>query len=233
MNKRTKYYSAAWLIALVMFNVIAFVVPSTDSDVSKFTASFWIEYVAITLAFAGQFVCAMIALKEENNQKLFYNISLISVSYTGLVIMLLAGALCMAIPALPYWVGIVVSVLVLGFTVIAVVKASAAIEEVERIDPKVKEQTFFIKALTVDADAVVAAAKTAEIKEQAKKVYDAIRYSDPMSNPALETAESQIADKFNEFASAVKDEDTKKTKSVAEELLLLIRNRNQKCKLLK
>lgn len=233
MNKRMKYYSIVWLIALVMFNIIAFVVPSADPSVSKFTASFWIGYAAITLAFVGQLVCGMVALKEENNQKLFYKISLISISYTGLVIMLIAGALCMAIPGLPYWVGIVVSVLVLGFTAISVVQASAAIEEVARIDQKIKEQTFFIKSLTIDADAVVAAAKSAEIKEQAKKVYEAIRYADPMSNSALNEVESQIADKFNEFASAAKAEDTAKTQSTAEELLLLIRNRNQKCRLLK
>ena len=96
-----------------------------------------------------------------------------------------------------------------------------------------KEQTFFIKSLTVDADAVVAAAKSVEIKEQAKKVYEAIRYADPMSNPALNAVESQIAEKFSEFASVAKSEDAEKTKSIAEELLLLIRNRNQKCKLLK
>lgn len=233
MNKRMKYYSAAWLISLVMFNVIAFVVPSTDPAVSKFTASFWIGYVAITLAFAGQFVCAMIALKEENNQKLFYNISLISVSYTGLVIMLVAGVLCMAIPALPYWVGIVVSVLVLGFTAIAVVKASVAIEEVERIDQKVKEQTFFIKTLTVDADAVVAAAKTAEIKEQAKKVYDAIRYSDPMSNSVLIDIEQRIKEEFDVLTDAVIADDLEGTITSAKEIISLIAERNNKCKIYK
>ena len=233
MNKRMKYYGIVWLIAFVIFNVITFIVPSADPAVSKFTASFWIGYVAITLAFAGQLACGMIALKEENKQKLFYNISLISISYTGLIIMLIAGVLCMAIPGLPYWVGIVISVLVLGFTVIAVVQASVAIAEVERIDQKVKEQTFFIKSLTIDADDVVTAAKSVEIKEQAKKVYEAIKYADPMSNPELNSVESQIVDKFNEFASIAKTEDIEKTKSVAEELLLLIRNRNQKCKLLK
>lgn len=233
MNKRMKYYGSAWLIALVMFNVIAFVVPSADPTVSKFTASFWIGYVAIMIAFSGQLVCGVIALKEENNQKLFYNISLISVSYTGLIIMLIAGALCMAIPNLPYWIGIVVSVLVLGFTAIAVVKASAAITEVERIDQKVKEQTFFIKSLIVDADAVVASAKTAEIKEQAKKVYDAIRYADPMSNSALIDIEQRIKEEFDVLTDAVIADDLDETETSAKEIITLITERNNKCKIYK
>ena len=229
MNRRMKYYSAAWLIAIAMFNVISFVIPSE----TRFTSSFWIGYTVIMLAFIGQLACSMIALKEENNQKLFYNISLITVSYTGLIIMLIIGALCMIIPGLPYWVGVVISVLVLGFTAIAVVQSSAAIKEVERIDQKVKEQTLFIKSLTVDADAVIAAAKSAEIKEQAKKVYEAIRYSDPMSNPALEEIETQIKDKFNAFSEAVNGDDVKKAKLHSDELQLMLQNRNQKCKLLK
>ncbi|MBR1811271.1 MAG: hypothetical protein IJ766_06450 [Clostridia bacterium] len=233
MNKRMKYYGAAWLIAFGIFNVIAFVAPGVDPTLSKFNAAFWIGYVSIAVAFIGQLICALIALKEENNQKLFYNISLISVSYTGLIVMLLIGALCMAIPGLPYWVGIIACVLVLGFTAISVIKASAAIDEVNRIDKKIKEQTFFIKALTVDADQLVVSAKTPELKEQAKKIYDAIRYSDPMSNPALSGIEDQISEKFAAFSAAVNKGDADSAKTTADELLLLIHNRNQKCKLLK
>lgn len=239
LNQRMKFYTLAWAIAFVLFNIIAF---APIGGVVTTGSSFVVSRIFIDIAFIGQLLCALHALKEENNQKLFYNVSLISISYAGLIAMLIVALLPeiilklfrKGIPLLSnVWFETVVCMLVLGFTAIAVVKTRAAIEEVERIDQKVKEQTFFIKSLTIDADAVVAAAKTAEIKEQAKKVYEAIRYSDPMSNPALNAVESQIADKFNEFASAAKIEDVEQTKSTAEELLLLIRNRNQKCKLLK
>lgn len=233
MNKRMKYYTSVWLVALAIFNVIAFAVPDIDPSVSKFTVSFWIGYTAVTIAFIGQLICALISLKEENQQKLFYKISLISVSYTGLIVMLVAGALCMAIPALPYWVGIVISVLVLGFTAISIIKASATIDEVEQIDVKVKEQTSFIRSLTADADGVVSTAKSVDIKQQVKKIYEALRYADPVSNPALSEVESQIADVFNEFATAASAENAEKAAKLADELLLLIRRRNRKCKLLK
>ena len=76
-------------------------------------------------------------------------------------------------------------------------------------------------------------AKIPELKTEAKKVYEAIRYSDPMSNPALSDLEAQIFNKFNEFSSTVKSENMETTKTVAGELLTLIQNRNKKCKLLK
>lgn len=233
MNKKMKYYSAIWLIALVIFNVIAFITPSAVDGVSKYDASFWNGYGFITLAFIGQLACAYKAFKADNLQKLFYNVSLISISYTGLIVMLVVGILCMAIPQVPYWIGVIACVLVLGFTAIAVIKANAAIEIVEKIDEKIKEQTFFIKSLTVDADGIVALAKTTEMKACAKSVYEAIRYSDPMANAALANVEAQIATKFEDFSKAVNEDNITVAKDIANELLLLIHNRNQKCKLLK
>lgn len=233
MNKKMKYYGAAWSIALIIFNVITFVTPSEIDGVSKYSASFWIGYSFITVAFIGQLICACIALKENNLQKLFYNISLIFVSYTGLVIMLVAGLLCMTIPQIPYWVGVIVCVIVLGITVIALIGASAAIEAVEKVDDKIKQQTFFMKTLSVKADTLVSSLNTPETKHIAEKVYDAIQYSDPMSNPTLSELEVEIERKFDAFSNAVKSNEIDLAKELLEELLLIIRNRNQKCKMLK
>lgn len=64
-------------------------------------------------------------------------------------------------------------------------------------------------------------------------MYEAVRYSDPMSNDALASAEAQITIKFNELADAVNAEDAEKAKAAASEVVILINNRNQKGKLLK
>ena len=78
----------------------------TYSKLAK-TAYKSVGYIFITLAFIGQLVCSYFALKAESLQKMFYNIPLITISYTGLIVMLIVGALAMAIPNLPNWVGIV------------------------------------------------------------------------------------------------------------------------------
>ena len=138
----------------------------------------------------------------------------------------------MAIPNLPNWVGIIVCVLVLAFTAIAVIKAKAASDVVENIDKKVKAQTMFVKSLTVDAESLLARAATPEAKDACKKVYEAVRYSDPMSNDALAGVESQITLKFNEFSNAVTG-GADNIGNIADELVILIGDRNKKCKLLK
>ena len=232
MKKTFKFYIAIWAVLLILFNVIAFVSVGWAGQ-GKYTPSFWIGYVFITIMLFGQLGCSYIAFKADNAKKLFYNISLIRTSYIGLIVSFVIGGLCMLISPLPYWVGIIVCAVVLAANGISVVKASVAIEEIEHIDTKIKTQTFFIKALTVDADTLMASAKSEAVKEDCKKVYEAIRYSDPMSNDALSSVESQITLKFAELSEAVKADDTVKVAVIANEVVVLIGDRNKKCRLLK
>lgn len=233
MKKNFIYYSLVWLVLLVVFNIIVFVTPNEAAGMSKFGGAFWAGYAFITIAFLGQLACAYKAFKAENARKLFYNISLISISYTGLIVMLIIGTACMAIPNLPNWLGSIISLLVLAFTAMSVMKASVAAEIVTEIDDKIKTQTQFVKMLVVDSEHVMKSAKTAELKAEAKKVYEAVRYSDPMSNPALEDVEKQIQSEFAAFGKAVQEEDLEMAESIGTELLVLIDNRNKKCKAMK
>lgn len=232
MKKRFNLYIVAWAVLLALFNVIAFVSVGWAGQV-KYTSSFWIGYVFITVMFIGQLICSYMAFKADSAKKLFYNISLIRTSYIGLIVSFIVGGLCMLISPLPYWVGVIVCAIVLAANVISVVKATAAIDEIERIDTKVKTQTFFIKSLTVDAGTLMASSKSEAVKAECRKVYEAIRYSDPMSNDALASVEGQITVKFAELSEAVKADDANKAIEIANEIIILVGDRNKKCKLLK
>ena len=231
MKKGFRYYAAAWALLFALFNLLVFVPPRFVGEYDKFGGAFWAGYIGIAVAFVGQLVCAHFALKAENAQKLFYNLPLVTVSYTGLVLTLVCGGLCMVVPDLPNWVGALVCLLILVFCAVAVIKAAAAAELVAGVDEKVRTQTQFIKKLTVDAENLCASAATDESKAACKKVYEAIRYSDPMSAPALADIEANIAAQMQTFAAAVAagagvDE-------AADALLGLVQERGSKCKALK
>lgn len=232
MKKIFQYYIIIWATLFVLFNVIAFVVPGLEGQ-EKYTASFWIGYIFITLSFAGQLICGYVALKASDLQKMFYNISLITTSYIGLILSFVFGGLCMFIPALPYWVGAILCAALLAFNVISVMKASASIDLVSAVDEKLKVQTIFVKSLIVDAECLVDRAKSEDVKAECKKVYEAVRYSDPMSSEALSSLESEITIKFAKFSDAVAAADTEAVSEMVSELLILINERNKKCKLLK
>ena len=232
MKKRFGLYIAAWAVLLALFNVIAFVSVGWTGQ-EKYTSSFWIGYVFITAMFIGQLICALLAFRADDAKKFFYNVSLIRTSYIGLIASFIFGGLCMLISPLPYWVGVLVCAIILVANVLSVIKATAAVGEVERIDEKVKTQTFFIKSLTVDADTLVARAKSEAVKAECKKVYEAIRYSDPMSNDALASVENDISAEFAKLTEAVKADDTDAVVASANEVIILVGNRDKKCKLLK
>lgn len=232
MKKAFQKYAIIWAIFFVVFNVIGFVTPGEVAGMNKFGGAFWSGYVFISLAFIGQLVCTWFAFKADSLQKLFYNLPLIRISYTGLVVMIIVGAVVMAVPNLPNWIGVIICLLTFAFYAVAVVKASVASDAIENVDKKIKTQTFFIKSLIVDAESLMARAKDDTAKAACKKVYEAVRYSDPMSNDALAGTESQITLKFAAFSDAVQSGSADIPK-LADELTILLNDRNKRCKLLK
>ena len=87
--------------------------------------------------------------------------------------------------------------------------------------------------LAIDADALMAQAKSDDVKAECRKLYEVIRYSDPMSDDELSSIESQIRDKIAELFEAVKTDDFTSVSELANGVVILLSNRNQKCKVSK
>jgi hypothetical protein len=185
------------------------------------------------LAFLGELACGITVFGKEKADGVFLGVPVLHISYVGTVAMLIVSVIFTAIPKMPAFVSAIVCLLILAFTALAVIKATVAAEMVQNLGQKVKEKTLFVKMLTTDADSVMARAKSDAVKAEAERVYEAVRYSDPMSSEALSGVESQITLKFDSFSQAVDDDDYELAKANADELLILINDRNKKCKMLK
>ena len=149
-----------------------------------------------------------------------------------MIISAIVGIACMFMPFMLTWAGAIVCVLIFALCAISVLKTKAAAEIVSVTGDKVKVKTAFIRLLTADAESLLAYAKTDEAKSAANKVYEAVRYSDPMSSDALAGVEGQITLKFNEFSNAVTS-GADNIEALANELVILVGDRNKKCRLLK
>lgn len=227
MKKNFKFYTVSWALLFAIFNVLAFAVGFKNN------ASFWTAYIASAIAMLLQLVCAKISFKPEKLDRLFLNIPVISITFTGMVAAMIIGAVCMVIPSVPVVAIIVIEYLILAFTGISVLKANAAAEIVNEVGEKVKEKTQFIKLTTVDAQNLMNSAKSESVKSACKKVYEALRYSDPMSSEALAREEAEIADKMAELSSAVASDNADLAESISNEITALVKARNNKCKALK
>ncbi len=233
MKKSFSLYAIGWLAVLGLFNVITFVTPSEIDGISKFDTLFWVAYAFITLTFVGQLVCSYFVFQEKNLQKVFYNISLFRISITGLVTMLIVGSICMAVIQIPEWVGVIACCAVLVLNIVAVVKATLGISAIAEIDKKIKVKTLFIKMLTADATVLMQNTSDPALAPIAKKVYEAVRYSDPMSDDALASVEDRISEQFSAVSGAIDRGDATAAEAEAVKLQKLLNERNAKCKILK
>ena len=234
MKKAFKYFLIAWAIMFVLFNIVVIALPKeyTVAGVTytKLTGLPWATLILFELCFVGHLVCTAIALKQDKLSGTFLRFPMIRLSYGCIIVTLILGCLAMAVPAIPAWIPLVISLAVMVIYIMAVLKVAAAAELVEGVNEKVKANTSFIRDLTVDANTLASRAKSEEAKAVCKKVFEAIRYSDPMSSEALTDVEGRIKAEFDALTDAVLSEKEDAVKSAADELLILIDERNKKCK---
>ena len=232
MKKNFKFYIIGWAALLGLFNLLTFIIPAWPT-LEKFSASFWIGWGAALSAFVGQFFCSLIAFKQRSADKTFLNISLFTVSYSGLISMFVVSMIFIIATPVPYWIAAIVCYLVLLINLIAIMKAKIAINAVTNVETKVENATAFISYMRMESDSLFARAKSEDAVAVCKKVCDAFRFSDPMSNAILYPVECEIKTHFDIFKGAVLEGNDSAMASESEEILALISERNNKCKFTK
>ena len=231
MKNQFKNYLTIWAVAFIVFNTITFVIP--DSSGHKYEGAFWIGYAFITLTFLVNLATSFFFFKEENKERAFLNFPVLIIGQRCLFITLIIGGIIMGVPGIPKWIGAIVAVLLLGFYAIVAVQAKSAAEAVDDIGKKVAVETSFIKILTAKAETTLAAAKSDAGKEIAKKVFEAVRFSNKSTHGGLEEVESKISANFSVFSDAIYSNDDGSAKSIGEKLLNLLTERNNIAKMIK
>lgn len=222
MKKNRPMGYAVLGIAFILFNVIAFAVPTVK------TPSFWTAYVFTAIAFALQIAVWFFAFKGTDTLKSkFLGIPLVSVGIIYLIVQLIAFAIFLAYPSAPVWVAVVVCSLILGISLICLIGTEVGKEEIVRVEKKVEKKVFYIKSLKVDVEMIAEAETETDIKSALIKLAEKIRFSDPMSNEALANLEAEIACKVEELKTA------ENKLKIIDELNLLLTERNKRIKILK
>ena len=222
MKKNNRYFFLTLGIVFTLFNVLAFVIPT------EFTASFWAAYAFTVVAFAAQIVIRCVTSgKNETPKSRYLGVPVIYVGTVYLFIQLIIFFLFKFIPRLPIWLVVVLCSIILGAAALCAIAGHAGASEIKRIDDKIKMKRYFISALQVDIEMLAESEADASTRAELKKLAEAIRFSDPMSNEALAELEARITSKVEELKSS-----SDKTALITEVERLLV-ERNKKCKILK
>lgn len=206
-------------ILLVLFSVIAFVIPTEK------TVTFWIAYVFSAIAIVVQIAIWKNALgKEDALKSKFLGLPVVHVGIVYLVVQIVAFAVFTAVPVLPIWSAIVACAAILGFSVIFMIAGEAGRGEIERVEAKVQKKVFFIKELQTDVELLIDREMDTEIRAALQQLAEKIRFSNPMSDNALAEIESTIAARVTELKTG------SDKMAIIHELDLLLAERNKKQK---
>ena len=209
-------------IVFTLFNVIAFVIPSEK------TTTFWTAYAFSVVAFAAQILLWKIALGERDTLRSKHlGIPIIHVGLIYLTVQLIAFTVFMIFSALPVWLAVIVCAIILAISAIGVMSGQIGVNEIDRVEEKIKVKRAFIQFLFVDIEMLAEAEPDAETKAALSKLAEKVRFSDPMSHEMLGELESRISVKVEKMKTL-----DNKINTIKEIELLLI-ERNKKCKILK
>jgi len=205
---------------------------NTDLFATRYDIKF---LIGIIIAFIGTGISliAVATLKSDNKKQTFLRIPQFRIAYTATILSLIISAVYLFVKIKPEWILYVAVILIYGLTLLSIIKAKSAALIAEGVGDRVTVKTSFIKSLTADSEVLMNTSSNTEVFALTKKVYEAIRYCDPMSNAVLVEVEEKIQNAFEDFKEAIESQDFELALANANELLSLIETRNKKCKLLK
>ncbi len=209
-------------IAFLIFNVIAFAIPTEKTSV------FWISYVFSIVSFGLQVIIWKFAFNSEAPLKSkFLGIPLIHIGLVYLIVQLTAFAIFMALPTTPGWVAVVISALILGVSAICLLGAETGRDEIVRVEEAVHEKIFPTKLIQIDVEMLAKQEADLDTKKALLKLAEKIRFSDPMSNDLLVEIETQLSNRVAQLKT------TNNKITIITDIELLLTERNKKAKLLK
>ena len=139
---------------------------------------------------------------------------------------------CLGVWSMPVGWFCLLHILLLAFFAWKMLAMDAGQEAIEEVGRDVKARTLDWKMLRADAETLLGEAPEA-FKKPVSEVRDAVRYADPMSDPALGEQDAAIAAGLRELAEQVKSGDADAVRKLCDELLRRIKDRNTRAKMLK
>jgi len=226
-GKATVGIGLIYVILLGVFNLLVFTIFKTHTNV------FWLSYAFMTVAFIVQIASMFLSFKTADVETAFFGIPLASFSIYYLCAALVVGAIFMIFQNAGFTLAMVIQLLILAAFLIVAIISLLARDTVQAIGDNVKQNVTNHKSILVDVEMLAASCADPELKLAIKKLADTIKYSDPMSNAAVELVEQRIMRKLSELRVAIDNSQTADALQACKDLEMLYVERNKKLALSK
>lgn len=228
LGKKSKSVIAIYAIILVVYIIGFLIIPF-----NKVAAS-WISFAFTIIAIAASlFVFNQAFNSKETLVSKIYGYPIFRVGAVYALAQLAIGIVICAIGAfvaVPYWVALLLSIIMLGAAAIGVIITDNTRDLVEHVDETVKVDTEVVTNFQINIAGVVDCCEDSNLKLELEKLNDAFRFSDPVSNAKTKEAEDKINVLLNELKANVESNNISESTTLVKKITNALAERNRICK---
>lgn len=159
MKNKTPYIVIG--IAFILFNLIAFIIPTEK------TATFWVAYVFSVIAFAVQtFVWWLFSGSKKNMKSKFLGLPVLYISTIYLIVQLIVFGLFMILSFIPKQYSILICSLILGIFAVCMLTVNTGASNIRATDNKIAVKRQLIKDLQIDVEMLAEIESDPEIRQK-------------------------------------------------------------------
>lgn len=216
------------VIVLAIFNTIALIAPFVR------TAAFWCAYgfsVAAILIWGG--VWLSLGVRSTTQKSRFYGWPMIYLVSVYMTIQVVLGVTFMFFSGSSVRAVVIINTVLLLICLVGLISTDTAKDSIETIDETVKRKVLYIRSLENEMTHAANMCDDLPTRKKLIAVANAIRYSNPMSDGNLFSLEEEISRLCSRISELIRYQDTETIRNICSQLLIMIEERNQKCKLMK
>ncbi len=228
LNKKSKSAILGYAICLFVYVLAFLIIPFGKNAAS------WICFAFTDIAIVASLLVAGYAFASKDTVvSRIYGYPIFRVGAYYAIAQIAVGIVICAIAAfaaVPYWVALLVSVLLFAAAAIGVLVTDNARDIIEEADESIKEDTKNVTRFQIDIAGIVDICEDPDMKNELKKLNELFLYSDPVSSNATKDAEDAIEVMLTELKALVTDGNVDDTAALIKKLTNALKERNRICK---
>lgn len=213
------------LVVAVVFAVVSFAVPFARNE--TYWIAFAFAWVSIVVAFGANLY---VVLTAHSAKSVVYRASISVISILYLIAAAVVSLVFMANSSLPSWILIVIQVVLLALCLLSLIGGAGGASMVESGEAATRASTSFIQSMRMQANGALPFARNDETRRALTGLSEKLRFTDPMSSPATEMVDQQIANSMARVNASLQSGDDAQVQAMCAQMLVLIDEREAICR---
>lgn len=231
MANKTKMKNSVIMVYAIILAV--YVLAFLIIPFNKVAAS-WISFAFTIFALISSLaICGFAFNKGEKLVSKIYGLPVFKIGVFYAVAQFVLGVvICViaAFVAIPYWIVLLLSVILLAGSAIGLIVVDNVRVIVESMDEEVKQATRNLTVFKVNIVGILDVCTNAEVKPDLQKLNELFKYSDPVSSEATQPHEQAINTMLIELRNIVENGSTEDVKALITKITNALNDRNRVCK---